>query len=56
MLDLSQSTMGKILNYGTLTFNQNSERFDYSYIKDPQDLEYIMENPARFVCESLGEE
>ena len=56
MLDISQTTMGRILDYGTISFNYNSERYDYSYIKNPCDLEYIIENPARFVCESLEEE
>ncbi len=56
MLDISQSTMGRILDYGTISFNHNAERYDYSYIKNPGDIEYIIENPARFVNESLEEE
>ncbi len=56
MLDISQTTMGRILDYGTVSFNHNAERYDYSYIKNPGDLEYIIENPARFVNESLEED
>ncbi len=56
MLDISQTTMGRILDYGTVSFNHNAERYDYGYIKNPGDLEYIIENPARFVNESLEED
>ncbi len=56
MCDFSQSTMGRILDYGTISLNHNAERYDYNYIKNPADIEYIMENPARFINESLEED
>ncbi len=56
MCDFSQSAMGRILDYGTISFNHNAERYDYNYIKNTADIEYILENPARFVSESLEED
>lgn len=56
MCDFSQTTMGRILDYGTISLNHNAERYDYNYIKNPGDIEYIMENPARFINESLEED
>lgn len=56
MLDIYQTTMGRILDYGMVSFTYKSEKFDYSYIKSPEDLQYIIDDPARFVHEALEED
>ena len=55
VIDLSQTSMGRILDYGTASFCINSEKYDYSYIKYPEDLQFIVNEPAKFIKESLGE-
>lgn len=55
ILEVSQSTLGRLLNYGIVSFNSNSERFDYGYIQAPEELQYIIDDPARFVIEALEE-
>lgn len=55
ILEVSQSTLGRLLNYGSVSFNSNSERFDYGYIQAPEELQYIIDDPARFVKEALEE-
>ncbi len=56
MLEVSQSAMGRMLDYGMVSFSHKSERFDYGYIKAPEELQYIIDNPARFVHEALEED
>ena len=56
MLELSQTTMGRIMDYGMVTFASNGERFEYGYIKDPGELQYLIENPARYIKESFEED
>ena len=56
IVDVYQTTMGRILNYGMVSFTYKSERFDYSYIKSPEDLQYIIDDPARFVHEALEDD
>lgn len=56
MLDLSQSTMGRILNYGTVSFTYDGESYEYGYIKDPGELQYLIDNPARYIKEVLEDE
>ena len=56
MIDIYQTTMGRILDYGMLSLTYKSERFDYSYIKSPENLQYIIDDPARFVQEALEED
>lgn len=53
ILEVSQSSMGRLLNYGSVSFNSNSEIFDYGYIQAPEELQYIIDDPARFVKEAL---
>ena len=48
--------MGRMLDYGMVSFSHKSERFDYGYIKAPEELQYIIDNPARFVHEAMEEE
>ena len=57
MIDITQSSMGRNFDYGTITFNYNSEKYDYPYVKSPEDLMYIFQNPKEFIEEELkGEE
>lgn len=56
IIEVSQTSMGKMLGYGLVSFLHKSERFDYGYIKAPEDLQYIIDNPARFVHEIMEEE
>lgn len=55
ILEVSQSSLGRLLNYGSVSFNSNSERFDYGYIQAPEELQYIIDDPERFVKEVLDE-
>jgi len=55
LIDVSQSSMGRILDYGTATFCINAEKYDYPYIKYPEDLQFIIDEPQKFVEESLRE-
>ena len=56
MLDISQTTMGRIMDYGMVSFASNGEQFDFGYIKEPGELQYLIDNPARYIKESLEEE
>ena len=56
VIDVTQSSMGRVLDYGTASFCINSEKYDYSYIKYPEDLQYIIDNPQKFLKESLEED
>ena len=55
VIDISQSSMGRLLDYGTASFCINTEKYDYSYIKYPEDLQFIIDEPEKFIEESLRE-
>ena len=40
MLEVSQTSMGRMLDYGMAAFTYKSERYDYGYIKTPEELQY----------------
>lgn len=55
-LPLEQTTVGRMLNYGTLVFKSNLPDRDsdtFGYIKDFDEFAAILDNPAEFVRESL---
>lgn len=55
---LEQTTVGRILNYGTLVFKSNLPDRDsdtFCYIKDFDEFARIIDNPVEFVRESLDE-
>lgn len=52
-IDLTQSGLGKLLNYSCLSFNYNSEKYDYGYIKDFEEIKSILDNPEEYVKESM---
>ena len=56
IIDVSQSSMGRALDYGNVSFCSNGEKFDYTYIQSPEELQYIIDDPERFVKEALEEE
>lgn len=56
LLNVSQTVMGRMFDYGTISFSSNSENFDFNYIKSPEDIQYIIDDPARFIHESLEED
>lgn len=56
ILEISQTTMGRIMDYGMVSFAFNGEGFDYGYIKDPGELQYLIDNPARYIKEAFEEE
>lgn len=56
MLELSQTTMGRIMDYGMVSFVRENEQYDFGYIKEPGELQYLIENPARYIKEVLEEE
>lgn len=56
ILEVSQSSMGRLLDYGQAALISNSERIEYGYIKSPEDLQYIIENPDEFVQEYSKQE
>lgn len=55
-LDVTQTSMGKIMDYGMISFSANSERYEYRYIKAPEDLLYIIDNPVKFAKEALNDD
>lgn len=54
--EITQTSMGRMLGYGVLSFVSNSEKYDYGYICEPEELQYIVDNPSKFVSESLEDE
>lgn len=53
VLEVTQTSMGRMFGYGIISFAVNSEKFDYGYIEAPEDLQYIIDDPARFIAESM---
>ncbi len=53
IIDVSQSSLGRYFDYGTATFCMNSEKYDYPYIKYPEDLQFIIDQPQKFIQETL---
>lgn len=56
MIDITQSSTGRMLDYGNVSFCANGEKYDYTYIQSPEELQYIIDDPERFVKEALEEE
>lgn len=53
VLEVTQTSMGRMFGYGMISFAVNSEKYDYGYIEAPEDLQYIIDDPARFIAESM---
>lgn len=56
VFDVVQSSFGRSFDYGTITFNYNYEKYDYPYVKSPEELLYIFQNPKEFIEEELKSE
>ncbi len=52
-LELTQSSMGRIFDYGFVSYISSGEKRDYGSIKAPEELEYIIENPKKFIEENM---
>lgn len=50
---LTQTTMGRMFDYGFASYINSGEKRDYGSIKAPEELEYIIENPQKFVEENI---
>lgn len=53
IFDIQQTSVGKMLDYGIISFYLNSEKYDYKYIDTPKYVKYIFEEPENFVRENL---
>ncbi len=53
--EIVQSSMGRFLDYGHLTLLSNGDYIDYGYIKEPEEVQYIIDNPFEYIHESLQE-
>lgn len=53
--EITQSSMGRFLDYGRLTVLSNGESIDYGYIVEPEEFQYIIDNPIGFAKESMEE-
>lgn len=53
VIGLSQTSMGRMFDYGFVSYINNGEKRDYGSIKAPEELEYIIKNPQKFVNENL---
>lgn len=53
VIELTQTSMGRMFDYGYAAYINEGERRDYGSIKAPEELEYIIENPQKFVEENL---
>ena len=56
IIDVTQSSLGRSMDYGTATFCMNSQKYEYPYISYPEDLQFIVDNPKKFVQESLQDD
>jgi len=50
VLRVKQTSLGKILNYGYISFNNEGSRQHLRYIKNPEDLREIFADPEGFIC------
>lgn len=55
ILEVSQTSMGRMFGYGMIAFSHESVRYDFGYVKNPEDLQYIIDDPQRFIEEELEE-
>lgn len=53
MLEITQSSKGRMLGYGQVSLLTNVEKINYGYIENPEDLQYIIDDPQRFIQESV---
>ncbi len=51
--EITQSSLGRMLGYGMISLIFKGEKYDYGYIDTPEDFQYIIDDPQRFINESL---
>lgn len=56
ILEIKKTFLGETLNYGLLSFAYNSEKYDFGYIENPEELSDIICNPIEFIKISLDKE
>lgn len=56
IINIFQSSMGRMLDYGHVTFNFIDNSIDFGDIENPEDLQYIIDNSEEFIKESLKED
>jgi len=44
------------MDYATVSFPLNGEQFEYPYVKNPEELQYIIDNPVKYIKESIEED
>lgn len=49
VFETAQSSVGKILDYGCVTFINNSEKYEYNYIESPDCVQRIFNNPKKYL-------
>lgn len=54
--EISQGAFGKMFGFGLLTVLSDSGRIEYGYIEAPEDFQYIIDNPERFIKEAMSDE
>ena len=54
--EISQGSFGKMFGFGALALLSDSGRIEYGYIEAPEDFQYIIDNPERFVREAMSED
>ncbi len=52
-IEVSQSSMGKMFDYGSAVYSDKNDTIDYGYIKSPGELQYIIKNPDKFIEENM---
>lgn len=52
--ELVQSSLGKICNYGNLSYIYNGSRIDYGYIEEPEAIQYIINDTKKFIKETMS--
>lgn len=51
--EITQGYFGQMFGFGELVILSETGRINYGYIETPEDLQYIVDNPQKFVEEAL---
>lgn len=51
--EITQGYFGQMFGFGELVILSETGRINYGYIEAPEDLQYIVDNPQKFIEESL---
>lgn len=53
---VTQSSMGRMFDYGFVLFNSLGRTINYGYIDSPEDLQCIIDDPCGFINDALKED